>query len=666
MPNNNPAKLAKLRMPDYSGSWWNMRFSDTTTMRIGKWTPQFVRDIPGRSLLKVRPHFRFESLPLISPLYGGFTMRTKYYFAPYRLYIPELRKNLQQSWDSVPKLKLPRMCFQSAPYRDGNFTVSGISLAGSLLDRLNMCYGEIDNFAGLNNPYYFRFTTAGVESATSTTLIKGYTNMLPLLAYIDAWLYGEYNPQDKNIPVDVDTISALSGDDVNTFNRTYGRSFISYDNLCKLIPAVAYGTSFSMQVGVTSLGNSGSYSASSSLYTIGRSSPAYSPYLNLVADYPLFSYVKWDNSQNDYSTVSKRAGFFSKHWKSFQNMTSAVGLLPVTYKGDYFKSWFNEDAIAQAQTFVVSSGATILSLRKTNDDMFISLLSSISGNRWVDYLQYVFETDLELKDHPILVGFDEMDFGSIDVLSQSDTTGGEEKPIGANSVLGGSSSKVRNYSAGVKPFSVKTKEPGLLLVCSAIVPNVVYYQGTPRFMSKSILADLWHPQYQKQGFQETLRGELFNPFAMANPEITITGFNQDESLTNQMAYTAPVSINSTFACWEPLGYEYMSTYDTISGGFKTPAFRTWSLRENVIDAGVVSLDSPSYPPTAPQSFVVENLDMLRSSNVEEIFSTYVDGGKYNYMFSNISRGDGDNFIVKHTLDVSIYQPIAHTLVSKTI
>lgn len=658
MPNNNPAIKAKLRMPDYSGSWWSRREDFPTTLRIGKWTPVACLDIPGNSLQKFKPSIRLESLPMLSPLYNGYTIRTKFYFAPYRLYIPELRKNLQQDWGTIPNLPIPKLTtvFNGDLFSHDDYQ---FSFSGSLLDRLNMAYGDIKTGISFDMPYYMAPVNSVNYSNTQSI------NMLPLLAYIDAWLYGEFNPQDKNIPVDIDDMY-FSGFNSIDFTRQYGISWVNSDDLYKFVSAFAYGD----------LLNSNSYSVVSS--NIGLKSNGV-PELKfdvsslnryqLVPNYPLFTCLHPDIDEVGASTDA----YLFDGWKYLRNSVSGVGLLPVTYKGDYLSSWFSSEGIAKAQQYLVQINQSLISLRKKNSDMLVSLMSSVSGNRYVDYLQYIFDSNLELKDHPIMVGFDELHLGAMDVLSQSDNSDGQGLK-GSTAILGGTAGKVRDYNSTVKPISFKTKEPGLLLVCTAIVPNVVYATGRPRFMNYETFADFWHPQYQKMGFDQTERNEYFRLGAVGRGSISqgsstavadnLFRINTGNSITSftPIQYNI-LNMDNIAISYVPLGWEHMASVSRVSGALKTDAYRTWTLRRTFDDIFVKEFTGYDSELSSQRMF---QFNPITNTYVNNVKSTYVDGSIYNYPFANVSRADGENFIFQMSLERSMYQPLVHTLISKTI
>lgn len=641
MPNNNPSKLASLKMPDYSGSWWKMRKSDTTTLRVGKWTPVGVFDVAGHSLWKCTPSIRFESLPMVAPLYNGFTMRTKFYFAPYRLYIPQLRKNHHLNWGTIPGLKLPRFVYENT-YQQGVDEQTGrLSLAGSLLERLKMGYGEMTTFQSFHNKVY------SIPVATSTSVnysMSLSTNCVPFLAYLDAWLYGEYNPQDKNIPVDRDvwslggSVASSSGN----FGRLYGRSWISYDNLKQIIPAFAYGDALAFTGSTAELGYK---NTSQNNFTFGRSG------IQILPGWDLFSRAKGVADSGTSSALNYNQ--IGANWSNLRNSVSSVGLLPVTYKGDYLTAWYSEEAINQLSNYAVSNG-NLLQLRRKNRDFMVNLLSLVSGNRYVDYLQYVFDTDLELKDHPIMVGYDEIDFGAIDVVANAQTGDGN------TGVLGASASKAREYNSTVKPISFKSQEPGIVLVCSAIVPNVVCWQGTPRMMFDRAIEDLWHPQYSSMGFMDTFRGEYFNPWFCSDVDGWTSGLNIKDEATGVLQFVSPMAMNKTAITKVPLGWNYMATYDTISGGMMTEQYKSWTLRRYMDNSSSYQHTGTLLEPRVTEYY--EN--MITTTMLDSMKSTYVDSFLYNDSFANNNRAECENFVIKYSFDMSIYQPISHQLITK--
>lgn len=630
MPNNNPSKLAHLKMPDYSGSWFQIPYEDVTSMRIGKFTPFRPIDVPGGSLLKLKPIIRFDSLPAVSPLYGGYTMRTKFYFVPYRLYIPQLRRNRHLPWNSIPSLKLPTLRYYcnvrdyTRLMRAGVNTQYGasVSFAGSLLDRLGLAWGETVLGQSFGNPYL-----AVPKSDSSPGIVTFSVNALPLLAYIDAWMYGEFNPQDKNIPVDFDRVQKPS---LQTFQvqRTYARSYFSYDALRARMDEIIYDVD--RESTVTEANWSFSQDGLDPRYLLFNDVRK-----DFVSGYPLFSCIGGSNL----STYDEYVEFYN----AIKNNVSAVGLLPVTYKGDRFSSWYSEEGINILKSYTITSGENFLSLRKRNDDFMLSALSLISGNRWVDYLQYVFDQDLELKDHPVMVGYDEQHFGMIEILSQAQT--GE----GLNGQLGARASMAREYNNQVKPISFKTKEPGLLLVCSSIVPSVTYFQGSDRFNYAQAVEDLWQPPYSSQGFMETFRGEYLNPWVMPDNVIFADGL-----------YVAPSGVtsgqlNKLAVSWVPLGWQYMSGYHSASGALKTDIYKTWTNRRS----------STAYQDNLGDVSQVVPFDFLEDAGVEMLSSTYVDSFQFNDNFVNVSKSERENFVVMLQMPYSIYQPISKTLITKS-
>lgn len=620
-------------------------------MSFGNFTPVHVQEIPANTLFKVKPEIRFESLPMVSPLYDGFTMRTKFYAVPLRLYIPELRKNRQQEWGSIPNFKLPYLYVGNVFNTNSSDTQIGYySFAGSLLDMLGMAYGFINGNQSFNNPtYHARSVTSGVR-----------INAIPLLAYIDCWMRGEYNPQDKLIPV----LNENIGFEHSAIIRYGYYSYLEYDTLRHFMDYVAgYGTTVNQtdNFHITRVGESeGGHALVEFRSNINFKNSHY----KFLDSYPLFSHlgVASDGSQYGLTPVTIEQ-FNVENWSSLRNMTSNVGLLPTTYKGDYLSSWFNAEGIQRLEQFVVNNGDSFLSMRQKNADFMVELLSTISGDRYTDYLQFIFDSYLELKDHPILVGWDELHFGA-----NEDTTSTAQTGNGNSGVLGAVSSKARDYSNKVKPISFKTQEPLILMVCSTIVPNVVYSQGVDRFMLKTTFADLWHPQYDSRGFQRINIEEYYNPYALCASSFTSTGFDMfEESLLEN--YVAP---------YVPLGWEYMTHKSTLKGGMKTSRFRTWSNLRDFTFVGVngneddistmdnVQQINPLNGKLVSGSQVVQSDPLTNVENwFSSITSTYVRGIPYNMPFANVDAFDSQNFVVNYGFIVSQYQPITHNLITKT-
>ena len=581
---------------------------------------------------------------MVSPLYDGFTLETKYYFIPYRLYIADLRKNRNLAWNTIPNLRLPGMQISFDDTNEiGDRKGAPISLAGSLLERLKISYGEFLTGQSFNNP-----RPMNIRETQNARTQCDWPNILPLLGYIDSWLYGEFNPMERDIPVDVDTLyladSASSPNAATMGGRIYSSTFVNYDNLVQFIEAFAYGGSQDIP-----FNNSLFYWDKETNVIRGTLKPTDD--LQIIKGFPLLSrLLPPQNGANPLSVFDSLSGV----WSSLRNTTSNVGLLPVTYRGDYFTSWFNDEIIANLDTFVVENGETLLSLRRKNSDMLLDLIGNISGQRWVDYALYVFDEHLEFADHPILLGSDRYSFGSIDILARSETPGASNAP-GSRETLGGAGSKAGEYDQKFDKFKVKTKEPGIVMITSKLLPSVVYYQGIPRSLFYEKVSDLWHPNYQKQGFQDTLRGELFN--SLVAPSVSAGGYQLylgDTTALNQS------SVNYLSLGKVPIGYEYMKRVSTLSGGMITPQFSTWNLRRDITRKnGYEVIGEPNA--ATPNDFY---FDPLLEEDRDGLVSTYIQGSLYNDSFVNYSRAEGNNFIVKYTFDCSVYQPLVHQLLDK--
>ena len=624
-------------------------------MPIGLFTPIRTFDIPAKTLFKVKPDIRFESLPMLSPLYDGFTMRTKFYFIPYRLYIPELRKNKQLPWGSVENFLLPTMTINHAVYTAHNQSLGNstrISLAGSLLDRLGLVYGEILGAQSFNNSTFVTSNKTASEISTVPAV--------KFLAYLDCWMRGEYNPQDTNIPVLVDSIGWWNGSDETAPERAFYRfgtyRNVSYDNLRNFVDrcygyVTGHESLLNNVVDLRNISVGGSADIKSvtngifdnTIYPITTSLYKYNPIVDEITQFQNIDYQQ----------------LMYNNWNFFTNSVSNVGLLPITYKGDYLNSWYNAEGVARLENYVVNNGDNFITLRQKNADMMLELLASISGNTYVDILQYVFDSYLELKDHPIMIGYDELHFGANEDTTATANTSGE-----GNGVLGAVASKARDYSNKVKPISVKTKEPGMLMVFSSIIPNVIYYQGVDRFDMKVNWSDLWHPQYDSRGFQGIHPEEYYNPFATSTLGHKGSEIYSLYDFAVEQSYVTPRV---------PLGWEYMQRTSHLSGAMKLDRFRTWSLRRDYSLIGRSEKNNPYYSedfyslgerlnPLTNDS----TMEVIRDQWLADLSSTYVKGFDYNIPFANYDAFDNQNFIVNFGFVISQYQPITHTLITKTI
>lgn len=659
MPKNIPTKKLGLRTADIPGSWFEDKFSQFYTVHPCRALPIRFFDIPGKSYNTFDFGSIIESLPALSPLKDGWTYTVKAYFWPYRLGLPQLRKNIQFSSNyKVDDVEFPYLEVEgrvinfdpNAVVQDSKGFTNFVDaiLRGSVWERLGYSPCEFYSGQTLNAPYYRRLAVESYQDFSASTGHDWATHLplLPYLAYCDIWDYAEYNKQDKMIPVVAETFS---------FETKTLESEIKYFDYAKFqdfLNCFRYGhnapTGFpARQYRITT---TDANTERTHTYLYGPYGATQLP--EVVQNYPIFTRLvkSFTQSPRRSSAAPFDGGINGRDmrfvWPYLTNSISKVGLLPTTLYGDKFTTWFSDENIQKLEQYIVTAGMTLTQLRQTNNNMYLEMLSSISGDKYVDILSYVYDSDLELKDHPIFVGSDSISFNMIDVLNQSQGSYGER-----NESLGSTASKayVSNNGKPIKgkPIKFKAKEPGLLMFYGVLTPRVRYFQGEDRFLTKTQYASLWHPQYSSQGFADVMSGELYK---------TVAGqplFDSDD-YANIWTNTGPFISDKRSVSRVPVGWEYMIHESRASGGATLPWYRTWSLVRDFNDFVPESdsvMDSPFFAQSLP--------------SVEVLRSTYGNEDSFNYNFANVGQ-DAENFQVLTEFHYSRYLPMSKNLLKRDL
>lgn len=704
--NNNPTKKVGLKMQNFSGSWFNDNFSQVYTTHPLQAIPVRCIDVPGPAFIDLEFGSKIETLPALSPLYDAWTFTTKFIFCPYRLYLPKFRINNVEDVGQFDDEYFPRLVYYGKtapflraalnPYNSTNDEYGDLGydravpggdlnrvtygsfpavLRGSLMERLGYQPGELlTGQTFVSESYNVSFSLASsVTTPRPDTTYDWRTdfNIVPVLAYIDSWLYFEFNKQDKTIPVYKENFYFGPG-------ITHSLSYIEYDDLKSLIPSFAYGKKRNTDTNPNLGGN---------VMHIGLSDDMERMYLRaerggineLCEGYPLFT-----NFHSSYGSSNADSGFYvyklnddinidagpwsptmlntpwsyvegadltqslqqyGTLWNYMRNSMSRVGLLPTTLNGDKFTSWFNSESIEKLRTYVIKSNMTFEQLRVSHSDYYMQVLSMVSGNRYTDYLQFVFDSALELKDHPIFVGSDTIRFNFMDVLNQSQGSSGEY-----NESLGSTGSKgYVGFNKG-RPIKFKTREPGMLLCYSILTPIVRYFQGENLFFSKKQFSEVWHPQYRGRGFTNVRRSEVYKS-SMGNVS---TGAN----------YIHGASLDDDALGFVPIGWEYMNEENRASAGMALEYYKPWSL---IRDFNDYLGSTNSYNPIADDDFFNPgwNINNNYYPTARQLMSTYGTDDSFNYNFANVGQ-DAENFIVKTEFNYSRYIPIGKQLIKPNL
>lgn len=642
---NNPSVIAKNTLPKPYRSNFDRGNKVTFSAFIGGFIPVDRYDIAANSRLKLKINTKLDSFPAVSPLYGTLNMRYDVFFCPYRLYSRYLFNNNITEIDEIPDTYFPIIDF-STNFRSKvnwyqhsldiepvlfEFPAMGLFIPrGSLLDYLGYPTGAIWNgylpftgstpgptypvndiwtfyFNTYRNPYYNvrgedeQFSTLSITERQTTNKELLQFNAIPLLGYIDAYTHYIANPQDDDIPFKPLYFFGDSSD-VGTKDDFYVNT--SLKELQQIIPNVRY-TGIEMEE--LRRRAKGLYSMDGIQYI--------NPYSCLTKNWNPFG------APLPFQSLLSENYYYDLVGEYFENTLTSyyhTGILPVPYKPDYFTTGLNVEDYLQTVTSINSLGLNVETLRLKERDWSFKIRQLISSKRYTDYLYMQYDSDMNLRDYPIYLGGDTIKFAFQDILAQSNTSGDD-----ITDFVGGTAAKAafntRAFgNGGMKTINFTAKEPGMLLICARLVPEVNYGFGIDKFLRKRKFVDLYLPQYDAVGFQDISAEEL------------------DASIK-------PDFMSDTI--WKvPAFYEMMTSVDKVKGLFNTDGFRSWSFQRLGTAIPVEDDVSSDYI----------GLDINPS--------TYIRSEYYDYPF--VTAGNqGDNFGIIADIDLKVYQPQSKQIIN---
>lgn len=608
---NNPNAIVNSPKFDPPRNWKNWTSVETWSACPGLWFPVKWWDLPANATPDLNIRTAVESTPAVSPLYGHFIMIYKFFFCPYRLYVPNLNNNNVNDLTDIEQIEFPRIFVNS----DGLAYFANVT-NGSLFDYLGYAkrktyatsdqsrylslYGAIDE----DDPEFNRVIGYSINSSTHTfvydvpnvlypTLHEDNAsfemtsdNAIPWLAYYDIFSHHLANPNEEFIP----------------FVDYNGQSqYVSLHAIQAIAPYVSGRGSKSglFRDDVSRVSWSiGGIDVSSDFV----SSCIYSPHVDTT------EFGRVYLVDNSVTTTASFVQDYIEYLKAPQY--NHFGMMPCNYLPDYFTTWVDPDDYNVVNDMQLPN-MNIMQIR-------------LQERKWVDYARQLARrskrlTDwienkyggpkLKLNNEPILVGEDKVDVYFQNITAQSNSGDGSK----LSDYVGGQASRISFMTPKTKdPIKFTTQEPGLLMCMCCLVPEVSYTGGVDRFLKKRRMADLYTPLYDAVGFQSIYAYEV------------------------KSSSRAPLETIGDVPGW----YEYMSKTNHHKGLFELSEFKSWVLERDFTDQ------------TTEGTY----------NEPDVVNSTYVDEDMFDYNFVDVGLYK-DNFYIQTLFDFKIKLPMSDQIVN---
>lgn len=610
---NNPNAIVNSPKFDPPRNWKNWTSVETWSACPGLWFPVKWWDLPANATPDLNIRTAVESTPAVSPLYGHFIMIYKFFFCPYRLYVPNLNNNNVNDLTDIEQIEFPVLFADGDNHptpveiKNGSlFDYLGYSKRRMYIDGQNYVYvmGAIDD----NDPEFnrvigyassvvtemfdFDYSTNLIQPGRSVETAMEYAtdNAIPWLAYYDIFCHHLANPNEEFIPF------------VNKDGET---DYISLHALQAITP---YVSGRGVSEGTYSSGNS------EHPWTIRGISVGNGPLPSYVGNVLVTSQdhgtvYLMDQSQRRVGTISDIISDYIQYQAAPDY--SHFGMMPCNYLPDYFTTWVDPDDYNVVNDMELPN-MNIMQIR-------------LQERKWVDYARQLARrskrlTDwvdnkyggpkLKLNNEPILVGEDKVDVYFQNITAQSNSGDGSK----LSDYVGGQASRISFMTPKTKaPIKFTTQEPGLLMCMCCLVPEVSYTGGVDRFLKKRRMADLYTPLYDAVGFQSIYAYEV------------------------KAASRTPFETIGDVPGW----YEYMSKTNHHKGLFELAEFKSWVLERDFTD---------------------NNITSGNYGEPDIVNSTYVDEDMFDYNFVDVGLYK-DNFYIQTLFDFKIKLPMSDQIVN---
>lgn len=627
MANNIVDYIASLRTKHPDRANWLMDMSDVGTNTFGFIKVRKCVEVIAGSHLTYDFKSAYSSNPTISPVLSRGKVSVCAIWVPLSLYIPAFRDGVSVK-AGEEDYSFPTINFNyNSIVAEFNYQWnSGPGHTPTLFARngVNMPYIPANSiFTELRmwRPYFqpAAFALAGTDTFPEAK------NAIPLLGYYDFFRHYVLNRQSDIFPIRTQGYSVVSTGVGQKQIQEPVDFYQSIDNLDNLFTGVR-------RMGLAYPRRGAGFDISNDLTRFLGGTGTFAPLKKLYADF--------DSSVPDPLTL---VAFNDDHY----------GEVRQTYLGDYYVGYLSNENVEYERTTArvnVGSDGTF-----TMEELFLSqriqsyIRKTVFKNS--DYSEFIDAhygvTPPTMLSKPLILGKVSSWITFNDVISTATTS--SDTDVDSNSMLGSRSSlgfgrmltgKLR--AKDERHFvNFTAKEPGYFMVLEWIIPEVNYFQGFDPLYDKRSLNDLYFPEFDRSGYQD-------KQFKYLNEQIQ----DPDRPLTALPPVFRFDRYNFAYA-QEPAFWEYMSTYNTMSGQMVDPSvYRHWVFHREVDpDVNFENFASADLP--TEREFVSDPI--LTSTDI------YVKPEDYQHIFANEQGLDNFQTFYKH--DLKLYQPLSHRFLS---
>lgn len=487
MANNKVSSLLNKQLPRPPRSNFNLGRVNGFSADVGYVYPVYIEEVLPNSYKRLDVEGLIQSNATVQAFQGSFTTKLEAFFVPLRLYHRHLDLNsIRPDFHDDFNLHVFRLPGRGSGMLLGR-QLGSVEGAGA---GLSVSAGSLIDYLGL--------APVGFNSHTWNANIS--VNGEPFIGYFDIWRNFYANPHDRRVPFRC---------------QNFAPNVVSTDD-SPVMPVVRY-------VGLDRFDDFVNYIVDNSVSNFVTDDSGIVP--TAVNVWDVFSKFFIDDTfepdvelgQSSYFESMPLFGGQAHRINSSSNASLDTsdglhfGLLPSTYKDDYFNSRFLNEFVSYMQEEAVitvnDNKFNISQFRIANRIAKYTDKSIFSDTRFGSWIKAHFGVKSNSKlNIPQFLGSITSNIVFNDIYATAQTGEGS---ITSNQALGSRSSLGQGYVKNKGAFvEFQATEPGYLMVMFRIVPNVRYFQGIRKMYFKTSFNDLYKPEFDAVGYQPLFRGEM--------------------------------------------------------------------------------------------------------------------------------------------------------------